>query len=199
MARWPRQCRVAAGRCSFQRAPMRIDLHDEAGQHLRWMHVDPEQPPRVIRYHAEGGKEAEHYLEWDGAFDDEGHLRRCPGCGCDRLYKRRACPPVTGFVIVLLVGLACLALYGVSHAPLGLLAGALGVVIVANVLIIYFSPRYLGCYRCGSQYHGAAISRSVEEWDANVAERYRPGSAEPSEDGDGQEDRAEAERPEELR
>ncbi len=151
---------------------MRIDLHDENRRHLMWVEIDPASPPRVVHGRGPRGPQ-ERYLEWERVFDDEGHLRRCPACGCTELYHRSSCPPLTGFVVVLVVALICLALWGFSDAPLELVVGVLVVLAIANVLISVLAPKYLGCYACQSRYFGAGVSRDRRDWDAAVAEKYR--------------------------
>jgi hypothetical protein len=158
---------------------MRIKLHTKQGRFVTWVKADAASPPPVVHAPNRSGPEVEYYLDWDRAFDDEGHLRKCPACGCEDLYRRSACPPLTGFVIVLVMGLVCLALWGLADAPLWLLMGALAVVIVANLLIIVLAPRHVVCYRCSSAYYDLPLSRRQTEWDAAVAERYRPGAPSP--------------------
>lgn len=153
---------------------MRMDLRSEGRTRVAWLEIDPTQPPPVVRVPKPTGGEEEHYLEWDRAFDDEGNLRRCPACGCETLYRRSTTPPLTGFLVTLVVGLIGLLLWGVSDAPLALVVGALVVVAVMNLLIILFARRYLVCYRCDSRFHRVGISRGIGEWDAAEAEAYRP-------------------------
>jgi len=152
---------------------MRIDLHSREGDRVMRMDVDPERPPIVVHVESAGGPRTEHYLDWDRAFTDEGHLRKCPACGCEDLYRRRTVPPLTGFIAVMIVGLICLALWGLTDSPWELLVAALIVVIIANVLIVRFAPRYLVCYRCRSAYHRIGISRTQRDWNVTIAERYR--------------------------
>ena len=154
---------------------MRIRLHSQQGRFITWVTADIKSPPSVVHAPNPDGPEMEYYLDWDRALDDKSHLRKCPACGCEDLYRRSACPPLTGFVIVLVVGLVCLALWGLTDAPLALLMAALAGVIVANVIIIVMAPRYVVCYRCGSAYYDLPLSRTQSEWDASVAEKYRPG------------------------
>lgn len=152
---------------------MRIELHNQR-RHVGAVEVDPDRPPYVVHVRDREGAVSEHYLEWERVLDDEGHLRRCPVCGCEELYKRSACPPLNGFIIVLLFGLASLSLWGLSAAPLWLVLGMLAAVTVVNVLGSLFAPRFLVCYRCRSSFHGVWISQDRREWDAATAEKYEP-------------------------
>jgi hypothetical protein len=149
-------------------ASMRIELHDKSGK-LGAVEVDPARPPGVVRLRKAPGGEVEHYLEWERAFDDEGQLRRCPACGSESLYWRRIFQPLTGFIVVLIVGLVAVLLYGVTNAPLWLIAGSLAVVIFINGLIVRFSPRFMGCYRCGTRFRGVKVAKQWGEWDSATA------------------------------
>jgi len=169
---------------------MRIKLHSKQGKHVRWVDADPAKPPPVVHAPNPDGPEVEYYLDWDRAIDDEGHLRKCPACGCTELYTRRAAPALTGFVIVLVVGLICLALWGLTDAPVGLLLAALGIVIVFNGFVIMKAPRHLVCYACGSGYYEVPIARGQGEWDSTIAEKYGDEEmVEPSSESSLQEDR----------
>ena len=153
---------------------MRIDLHDDDRRHVMWVKVDPKSPARVVQGRGPDRRVQERYLEWDRAFDDEGNLRRCPVCGCEDLYRRSTSPPLTGFLMVLLVGLICLLLWGVSDAPVGLLVGVLVALSIMNLVIIVMAQHYLACYRCESRFFDVGIPRGRGEWQAATAERYRP-------------------------
>ncbi|MBI1368146.1 MAG: hypothetical protein GC162_05775 [Planctomycetes bacterium] len=149
-----------------------MKLNSKAGRHVAWVEVNPSSPPAVVHAKNPRGPEVEYYLDWDRAIDDEGHLRKCPACGCADLYRRSACPPLTGFIFVLIVGLICLALWGLADAPLGMIVAALAAVAVANVVVIVIAPRHLVCYRCGSAFYQTPLSRGHVEWDSATAERY---------------------------
>lgn len=139
-----------------------------------WVEVDPASPSRVVQGNGPDGQAHEQYLEWDRTLDDEGNLRRCPACSCEDLYRRSTAPPVTGFLMVVLVGLICLLLWGVGDAPIGLVISVMVTLAFANVLIVMFAKHYLACYRCESRFFDVGIPRGRHEWDASIAERYRP-------------------------
>jgi hypothetical protein len=151
---------------------MRIDIYDEAGRRVAKVQVDPKSPPATISARGPGGAVHERYLDWDKALDDEGRVRKCPACGCEELYVRRLFPPLTGFVIVLVVALLCLALYGLEVVNLPTLLVATGLLVAAHVAFTLLSPRFLVCYRCFSRYYDAGISRDRQEWDAAIAGKY---------------------------
>ncbi|MBI1371949.1 MAG: hypothetical protein GC159_04200 [Phycisphaera sp.] len=152
---------------------MKIDLHNSQGERVAWVEVDADSPQRVVQAVNAEGHEEEHYLEWEAAFDDEGRLRKCPVCQCNDLYTHRNAPQLLGFIIVLAVGLICLGLWGLTDAPLALVLGVLGVVVVAQLLLMVFSGRFIGCYRCGSKFHNTPIPRRLNAWDTLTAEKYR--------------------------
>jgi len=157
---------------------MRIEIRCPSRGHLQWIKVDPRHPPPVVP--AASGEHGEHeqYLDWSGAFDDEGHLRRCPICGCDQLFRKKTIPALNGFVVVLAVGLVCLALYGLSGAPWEWVVAALVAVAVVNFGIILFSPPFLGCYDCGSGFHQVPVAQGQQEWDGQVARSHQRARAE---------------------
>jgi hypothetical protein len=158
-------------------ATMRIELYDFDGRPQARLVVDPKSPPSAVS--VPGPREVlyERYLDWDRALDDQGRLRKCPACGCPELYVRRLFPPLTGFVVVMVIGLLCFALYGLEVVPTTplLVIGAL--IVLANIIFALLSPRYLVCYSCSSRYHDTKISRDHGEWDAAVAARHPPPAA----------------------
>ncbi len=141
-------------------------------RHARLVEVDPAHPPKLVRVQAKDGRVYEHYLDWDQTLDDRQHLRKCPVCGCRELFRMRGVRPLSAGVVLLVCAAASMLLYGLGGAPLGLVLGALGTLVVTNVFLYFFGPRRLGCYRCGSECLGVPISPQQEEWDPGVAEAY---------------------------
>lgn len=146
--------------------PMRISVRDESRHRIGTIEVDPDvRPPRAQI----AGGDRDVYLDWAMALDDAGHLRRCIVCGCPNLYREKAFPQVTGFVVVLAFAGAIVGALGLATPPLLI---AMGVVLVLDVAILLFSRRRLVCYRCASSFHGAPIAGYHKGWDRTMAERH---------------------------
>lgn len=148
---------------------MRIDIHDADQKHRFRVQVDPNDPPSVVR--APDAPHDEAYLDWDGAVDDEGHLRRCCVCGCRELFVRRDFPQLTGFIIVVLAAVVSLFLFASDQALLAMVV--LGVVVVLDVVILLFTGRCQVCYRCRSEFRDAPIPRDQKPWQLAIGEKYR--------------------------
>lgn len=139
------------------------------------MEVDEAQPPSML--HDPANPSREIYLNWSGAIDDEGHLRRCPLCGCEEFFVRKDLPQVTAFVLVLITAAIAVALFAANNLLAALLV--LVIVTVLDVLIFFFAKRNLVCYRCRSEFAGVPIARNQQPWQAHLGERYRQGEAAP--------------------
>lgn len=130
--------------------------------------IDPADRPPVVRLAGDGAGE-EVFLDWEGALDDAGRLRRCPVCGGGNLFRQRSIPAVTPFVIVLAFAGMVLALLGYADDPrvlLGLVA-----VLVTDVALLLLARTWLVCYRCRSRCRGLPIARQHRRWDAEEAAR----------------------------
>src|SRR5262245_52855423 len=122
--------------------------------------------------HESARESREVFLTWDTAMDDAGQLRRCVACGCPDLFREKAFPQVTGFVVLL--------------AFIGAIVGALGLatdlpvlltmagVLLLDIAILFFSRRRLVCYQCRSSFHDLPIARYHRSWDRGIADRYPP-------------------------
>jgi hypothetical protein len=160
---------------------MRIELRDDSRRRIGRIEVDPAlRPTRVTVVEAD----REVFLNWDTAQDDAGHLRRCVVCGCTDLFREKAFPQVTSFVVVLafigaVVGLlGGFGLPGFATTPPVLIA--MGVVLVVDVAILLLSKSRLVCYRCRTSYHGLPIARYHRSWAREIADRYPLPSVEPA-------------------
>jgi hypothetical protein len=111
----------------------------------------------------------EVYLDWEGAHDDEGHLRHCLSCGCNTLYRHRRMPRVTGFVIVLAIALGLGGILGLATSLPFLIAMVL--VLLLDVAILVLSRETLECYRCRSSYRDLEIAQYHQRWDGGTAAR----------------------------
>ncbi len=109
------------------------------------------------------------FLNWEGALDDAGQLRKCVLCDCDRLYRRKVLPQVTPFVVLLAFAGAIVGLLGYSGNPL-MLPG-LVVLLVIDIATLGFARERLVCYRCGSVYSKLRIARYHRRWNRTEAER----------------------------
>ena len=156
---------------------MRIDLRNLQRKHLFSVDVDPTSPPSIVK-RPDG--EAEVYLNWEQAIDDERHLRRCPVCGCRELFVRKDFPQVTGLLIVVFAAVVALVLFGTRQVTLGFVV--LGLVALIDAVIFVFAGRCLVCYRCRSEYRGLPIRSGHPGWELATGEKYR--WSDPIETGD---------------
>jgi hypothetical protein len=131
----------------------------------------PEQPPQT----APRDQGSDRFLNWEGALDDGGHLRKCLICGCDHLYRQKTLPQVTPFVALLAFAGAIIGLLGYSNNPL-MLPVLVGLLVIDIATLALASERLI-CYRCGSVYSKLRIARYHRRWDRTEAERVRARSA----------------------
>ncbi len=148
---------------------MRIELRDAERRKIGRIDVDPVRRPTRVHVH---GTDREVFLDWDTALDDAQHLRRCIFCGCRDLFRTKAFPQVTGFVVVLAFAGAAIGAFGLATTPPILIAMVL--VFVADVAILLVSKQRLVCHRCRTSYHALPIARYHRRWDRAVAERHAP-------------------------
>ena len=153
---------------------MRIVLRESDGSRTT-LDVDPVRRPLRIR-DLEDTRDV--FLEWDQALDDDGQLRRCLGCG-GPLYRRKALPQLTGFVVVLAFGLALVGILGFAD-NIPLLIG-MSCVLVVDIGILLFARTYLDCYRCRASHRRLQIARYHRPWDRSTASRNRTTDAESAE------------------
>lgn len=132
----------------------------------------PDGPP------ASGTGQAVH-LNWDQAFDDEQHLRRCPACGCEDLYVRHEMPRLTAFVMIALAAVIAIVMLGLGRLTHALIV--LGIVgLIDAGVYLFFSGKVMVCYRCRSEYRGMPIGRDARAWESSQEERYPPAAGQPS-------------------
>jgi hypothetical protein len=166
---------------------VKIDLRNRQRQRLGRVEVDVKSPPPVVRVSSAAGggvvavdpahpaepadRQREIYLDWDGAFDDHKHLRRCPACGCRELFVRRDFPQVTGFVIVLFAAVAAMILFGARQVVLAV--AVLVAVALIDAVIFFFAGKCLVCYRCRSEFRDTPIRPDHPGWELATGEKYR--------------------------
>lgn len=149
---------------------MKIDLRNSDRQRLFSVTVDAKSPPGIVKP-PEGDSGPHVSLNWDEAIDDEGHLRRCPACGCRELFVRKDFPQVTGFVIIAFACVVSIVLFGWRHE--GAALAVLGVVAVIDGLIFFFTGKCVVCYRCRSEFRKLPIPPHHATFERSIDEKYR--------------------------
>ncbi len=151
---------------------MRINLRNLQRQRLFGVEVDTKNPPTIVRpLEASEGDNREIYLEWASAFDDHGHLRRCPVCGCGDLFSKRDFPQVTGFTLVVLAAVVSMVLVGLDQVTAAVVV--LTVLVLIDAAIFFFAGRCLVCYRCRSEFREMPMRNDHPRWDPAIGEKHR--------------------------
>ena len=150
---------------------MIADLRDASRRRIGRATVDPAQRP--VRVRIESGPRAGEtvYVDWEGALDDAGHLRRCISCG-GPLYRAKRLPQVTPFLSGLLVVAVVVAALGQSTSA-WLVAGIVTLALV-DLAILLLARQRLVCYSCGSAFGQTPIARYITRWDSRAARAARP-------------------------
>ena len=112
-----------------------------------------------------------HSFNWEGAFDEDGHLCRCPACGCRELFARRDFPQKTGMAIVVLGATLATIAFAVGYTLWAFVA--LGSMALIDAAIFPFTKKCLVCYRCRSEFRRLPIRRDHSAWDLATGEKYR--------------------------
>jgi hypothetical protein len=150
------------------------DLRDASRRRIGRVTIDPAQRPVRVRI-GSGPRTGETvYVDWEGALDDAGHLRRCVACG-GSLYRAKRLPQVTPFLSGLLVVAIVVAALGHSTSE-WLVAGIIGLAAVDLAILLLARPR-LVCYSCGSAFGQTPIARYITRWDSRAARAARPRDA----------------------
>jgi hypothetical protein len=151
-------------------------LPSQSGSPRTIVRIEPStSPPRV-----ETSDGRALFPDWDRARDDAGRLRRCVLCGQEQLFRRRRLPQVTGLIVVLAFTLALLSLLGYASGPFILVV--MGVVLIVDLGVLFFSPESLECYGCHVEYRDLDIGAWHRPWSRTLARRL---SDERTTDGDG--------------
>lgn len=138
--------------------------------------VSLDERPARLRL-GEPGREREHFLDWEQAVDDGGHLRKCVLCGCDTLYRSRSTPRLTVIVAVLALSVVAVGLAG--YGTPSILVAALLIFAAIDVVLWMRLEWRLTCYRCRSMFRGMPIARYHLGWDARTQRRI-DGANQPS-------------------
>lgn len=154
------------------------DLRDASRRRIGRATIDPAQRPVRVRIEAGPRSGEQVYIDWEGALDDAGHLRRCVSCG-GSLYRAKRLPQVTPFLSGLLVVAVVVAALGHSTSA-WLVAGIVALAAVDLAILLLARPR-LVCYSCASAFSRTPIARYITRWDSRAARAARPrGADQPS-------------------
>ena len=85
------------------------------------------------------------------------------------MFREKAFPQVTGFVVVLAFAGAIIGALGYATPPVLV---AMAAVLVLDIAILFFSHVRLVCYNCRTSYHGIRIARYHRSWDRTTADRF---------------------------
>ncbi len=147
---------------------MRIEIKDRQGNPRLTVHVDPAQPPTVVK--ATDGRGPAVSLDWNQTLDDKDQLRHCPICTCPDLYAKKQVPQLTVFVLIIAAGSLATALFGIGLGRPAMIV--LAVVVVLDIVIWFTAPRFMVCYRCRSEFHDTSVIGRATSWNAAIADRY---------------------------
>lgn len=149
---------------------MKINLRNLKRERLFRAELENDKPASIVRDPEDPKREI--YLNWDSAFDDNGTLRRCPVCGCRELFVRKDFPQVTGFVIVIVAALVSMFMMGLDQIIPAM--AVLGIVVVIDLAVFFFTGKCLVCYRCRSEFRDTPIGDDHPKWDLPTGEKYGP-------------------------
>jgi len=99
-------------------------------------------------------------------------ITACPKCGCRDLFVRKDFPQKTGLAVVVIAGLAFLALAarrGTFYLGVWVLVAAAAV----DALLYALVPRVTTCYRCRSDFRGVPLNPEHGPFELAVAEKHR--------------------------
>lgn len=151
---------------------MRIVLRDTRRRLIGRALLDETHGDRPTRVQLDGGRR-EVLLDWEGAIDDAGHLRKCIVCGCPEVFREKAFPQVTILVLVLAFAGAAIGIVGQTRIPPWMLI-TMAVVLVIDIAILVLARQRLVCYRCRTTFRDLPIARYHRTWDRATADRYPP-------------------------
>ncbi|MFN9367286.1 MAG: hypothetical protein ACK6CT_00745 [Planctomycetia bacterium] len=98
-------------------------------------------------------------------------LRRCLVCPGTELFARKDFPQRLGVAIVV-AGFAASCLTWAWQMLLPTFAILFGTALV-DVVLYFFMPDCLTCYRCGARYRGDGVAETVEGFDLETHEKHR--------------------------
>ncbi len=96
-------------------------------------------------------------------------LQKCALCGGEEMFIRKNFPQITGLLIVLVAGLISV-LYLRTNTALAY--GVLAAAMLADAIIYYLVGMVTVCYRCRTEYWGAARNQDHDWFDLATSEKY---------------------------
>ena len=96
-------------------------------------------------------------------------LQKCALCGGEEMFIRKNFPQITGLLIVLVAGLISV-LYLRTNTALAY--GVLAAAMLADAIIYYLVGVVTVCYRCRTEYWGAARNQDHDWFDLATSEKY---------------------------
>lgn len=144
---------------------MRIDVHDTNRKKRGRVTVDPTQrPPRTA---LEEGGQGDVFLDWDGGLDDGGHLRKCLVCNNKALFRVRTLPSVAPILVILAFAGVAISILGFASNPF--ILALMGIVVIAEIIILLIARTKLVCYRCRTTYAETPIASYYHPYDPQTA------------------------------
>jgi len=102
----------------------------------------------------------------------DGYLSRCPQCGCSELFIRKDFPQRLGLAIVVVAGVAFLALAS-SRSNFYLGVCVLLAAVLIDAVLWWFVPRITVCYRCRAEFRDVPVNPAHDGFELAVGEKYR--------------------------
>jgi hypothetical protein len=100
-------------------------------------------------------------------------LSTCPRCGCREFFIRKDFPQKLGFAIVVVAGVAFLAL-AASRQRFYLGVLVLIAAVVVDLVLYAIVPKITVCYRCRTEFRDVPLNPEHEGYELAVGEKYRP-------------------------
>ena len=99
-------------------------------------------------------------------------LEACPACGCRDLFVRKDFPQKLGFAIVVVAGVAFLAL-AASRQRFYLGVLVLLAAVVVDLVLYAIVPKITVCYRCRMAFRDVPLNPEHGGYELAVGEKYR--------------------------
>ena len=99
-------------------------------------------------------------------------LAQCPKCGCRDLFVRKDFPQRLGMAIVVVAGLAFVAL-AASRSRFYLGAIVLSVAVIIDAAMYFLVGKVTVCYRCRAEFRDVPLNPRHGAFELAIAEKYR--------------------------